>query len=135
MKIRSKALFAYLSEVGVLNGTPEQIAYAKLQYRKRYKQNWKQQKQPHKELRIELALKQFNAIKTKAEQMAIGHTTYARNIVLASIDEPTTPPDTLLVVLQAVSMAAIAIEQGKPVHAVHELVRKAEITLLQYLTM
>lgn len=48
MKIRSRPLYAYLSEASMLNGTPEQIAHAKKAYRSLYKRNWKVQKDHEK---------------------------------------------------------------------------------------
>jgi hypothetical protein len=134
MKIRSNALYQYLLEADVLNGSQEAIARAKQDYRKRYKRQWKQQAQQQKEIRFSITVKQFAAIKAKAQASALGHTTYARNVVLAAIDQAVAPNDTLLAVLQSISMAAIAIEQGKQIQSVYEMVRKAELTLLQYLT-
>jgi hypothetical protein len=133
MKIRSKALYDYLLLSNVLTGSPETIARAKQEYRRLYKRQWKHQGRQQKEIRFSVTLRQFATIKAKAQAMSIGHTTHARNIVLASIQQPITHNNTLLAVLQAVSMAAITIEQGKPIPSVYELLRNAELMLLQYL--
>ena len=135
MNMRSEALYQYLLKADVLNGSKEAIARAKQEYRKHYKRQWKQQARQQKEIRFSVTAKQFAIIKAKAQSASLGHTTYARNAVLAAIDQPVSPNDTLLAALQAVSMAATAIEQGKPARSAHELVRKAELALLQYLTI
>jgi len=134
MKTRSNALYQYLLKADVLSGPKEAIALAKQDYRKRYKRQWKQQARQQKEIRFSVTPQQFAAIVARAQASASGHTTYARSVVLAAVDLPAAPNDTLLSVLQAISMAAVAIEQGRPVHSVYELVRKAELMLLQYLT-
>ncbi|HVW95756.1 MAG TPA: hypothetical protein VHA56_07295 [Mucilaginibacter sp.] len=135
MKTRNNALHQYLLEADVLNGSKEAIAKAKRDYRKRYKRQWKQRARQQKEVRFGVTPLQLAAIKAKAQAEALPHTTYARNVVLASIDQPVAPNHALLAILQATSMAAIAIEQGKPTHLVYELVRKAELALLQYLNV
>lgn len=131
MKIRSKALYTYLSDAGVLNGTPEQISYAKHCYRKLYKKNWKLQKRPRKELRIEFTLKQYLTITAAAIAIHLRPTTYARQILLAAADTRALAisKDEVLAVLQLVSMSYNALQCGL-IHNALSYVRKAETQLL-----
>ncbi|HVW97072.1 MAG TPA: hypothetical protein VHA56_13965 [Mucilaginibacter sp.] len=132
MKIRSKTLYAYLLKSNVLHGTQDDIALAKLEYRKIYKRQWKQQKRPRKEIRIEFTLKDFQAIKTKASVAGISYTAYARNILLLSTGSQQLIPrkEVLLKVLQLISMAVIA--STKNMRLIQQLT-EAEDLLLQYL--
>jgi len=133
MKIRSRPLFDYLIEADVINGTPEQIAYAKKAYRKQYKRNWKLRKRPVKEIRFTVTLKQFTALKTKAQAADMPHTSYVRHIALSSIGQPMPETDVLLAALQSISMASIAISRNKPVADVTPLIEAAENIILKYL--
>jgi hypothetical protein len=131
MKIRSKALFIYLSEAGVLNGTPEQIANAKKCYRTLYKKNWKQQKRPRKELRIEMTLKQHAAVTAAAYTSKLKPTSYARQIILHAANAGACPisKDEVLGVLQSVSIAYNALQTGL-VQLALSYTSKAEIQLI-----
>lgn len=136
MKARSKALYTYLLEAGVLNGTPAEIDCAKCEYRKLYKKHWKQKVKPRKEIRIEFTLKQFTAIKAKAREYELRHTTYARNVILADVESQSIIPyrEKLERILQLVGIAAIAIEKNTmPLWQVAELLQEAESILLPYL--
>ncbi|WP_259071895.1 hypothetical protein HDF24_11480 [Mucilaginibacter sp. X4EP1] len=136
MKIRSKVLYDYLKEAGVLNGTPEEIAHAKQRYRKQYKKNWKQQKRPRKELRIEFTLKQFAAISRKALESELSRTAYARNTILAATGSEQFIPhkEQLLQILQLVSITAIATAKSSvPPSRLSEWLEQAETMLMQYL--
>ena len=129
-------MYTYLSETGVLNGTPEQIAYAKHQYRRQYKKQWKQTKRPRKELRIEFTLKQFTAINRKALESELSRTAYARNIILAATGSEQFIPhkEQLLQVLQLVSMASIgAIKRTHSLTDLTNLLTQAEMLLLHYI--
>lgn len=137
MKIRSKALYTYLFEAGVLNGTPEEIDHAKREYRRLYKKRWKQQKRPRKEIRIEFTLKQFQGIKMKAREFDLRHTTYGRQVILAAVEVDLSfipHREKLEQILQLVSMAAIASFKGTA--TIKELsvrLMRAETKLLNYL--
>lgn len=137
MKTRSKALYAYLLEAGVLNGTPAEIDRAKCDYRKLYKRQWKENKRPRKEIRIEFTLKQFTAIKTKARWYELRHTTYARKVILtaAESDRFVIPKrEQLEKISQLVSMAAITMKKNTMLRCqVAELLLEAETILMDYL--
>jgi len=136
MKIRSKALYAYLFEAGVLNGTPEEIDRAKCDYRKSYKRQWKQQKRPRKEIRIGFTLKQFSVIVLKAKEYDLKNTAYARNAILAAVGLKWSIPNKaqLLKILQLISMVAIALDKNiTPSWQLSEQLQQAEQELLQYL--
>jgi hypothetical protein len=136
MKTRSTALYQYLLSAGVIGGSKEDIALAKAQYRKLYKKQWKARHRPRKELRIEVTLKQLADIKVKAASANMRHTTFARSILLFSLNEPLPlfHRDTLLQVLQYISMASIHITRNNPNRVqVLRLVQQAEAALLQYL--
>jgi hypothetical protein len=134
MKTRSTALYNHLLAAGVIGGSKEDIALAKAQYRKLYKKQWKAKHRPRKEIRIEVTLKQFAEIKAKASTANMRHTTFARAILLVALNEPLPllHRDTLLQILQYVSMAAIQITRnGNRLQALR-LVREAESALLEY---
>jgi predicted DNA binding CopG/RHH family protein len=135
MKIRSKALYAYLQESSVLAGTEEDIIRAKLEYRKMYKRQWKQQRKPRKEIRIDVTLKDFHAIRAAAVAAGMPHTTYVRLLVLSSLGVQQYIPhkDVLLKVLQLISMAAIASAKSFYSLQLIEQLTQAEYILLNYL--
>ncbi|TWI96805.1 hypothetical protein JN11_03918 [Mucilaginibacter frigoritolerans] len=129
-------MYDYLKEAGVLNGTPEEIASAKHQYRTQYKKQWKQQKRPRKELRIDVTLKQFAAINRNALEADLSRTAYARNIILAATGSEKFIPhkEQLLEILQLVSMAAIAAAKNNAqLSRLSEWLEQAETMLMQYL--
>ena len=129
-------MYAYLLQVGVLHGSDEEILCAKQTYRKQYKRNWKQQKRPRKELRIEVTLKEFAVIKSLGLVNGLKPTTYARTILLASTGQSILIPykDDLLQVLQLLSMAAIASRTIIPARDLSDQLFEAERLLLQYLS-
>ena len=138
MKIRSKALYQYLLDADVLNGTKEAIAQAKREYRKQYKRHWKQTKRPRKEIRIEFTLKQYGIIKLKAYEYNLRPTTYARNVILEATGTARmiVDRDLLLQVLQLVSMATIAtVKNTLPTSHISKLMQQAEIRLLEYINI
>ena len=137
MKIRSKPLYTYLLDSGVLNGTPEEIDCAKCAYRRIYKQQWKQRKRPRNEIRIEFTLKQYATIKSKAIGYGLNPTSFSRNITLASVElTPVIPnKDILLQVLQLISMAAIASEKNISSRQLSAQLAHAEKLLLTYVTV
>lgn len=137
MKIRSKALYTYLLEADVLNGTPAEIDRAKWDYRRNYKRQWKRNKRPRKEIRIEFTLKQFQAVKLKSCEFDLRHTTFARQVILAAseYDSGFIPHrEKLEKLLQRISMASIAIEKNTMLRwEVSALLKEAETLLLNYL--
>jgi hypothetical protein len=137
MKVRSKALYQYLLASGALEGTPEAIGMAKLAYRKQYKKLWRQNKRPRKELRIGVTLKQFQGIKMRAREYNLSHTSYARQVLLASVEADgyfIPYRDKLEKVLQLVSMAAIAATRQTIVtNDLSDWLSQAETELLHYL--
>lgn len=136
MKSRSKPLYEYLSNLGVLNASEEEILQAKRQYRKEYKRLWKKQRQLHKELRIQLSLRQINEIKIKAYEFSLKPTTYARSVILSAVGDKTiiANRDCLLEILQILSMCAIAVTKNSiPYWVLSDQLGKAEQLLLDYL--
>jgi predicted DNA binding CopG/RHH family protein len=136
MKTRSTALYNYLLASGVVGGSKEDIALAKAQYRKLYKKQWKALHRPRKEIRIEVTLKQLAAIKAKAATAGMRHTPFVRAILLVALNEPLPllHRDTLLQILQYVSMAAIQIARNGNRAQALRLVREAETALLSYVS-
>jgi len=138
MKIRSKALYQYLLKSGLKHGTEEDIAEAKLEYRRIYKKQWKQTKRPRKEIRIEVTLRQLAAVKIKAAELGLPHTTYARKVILSAVESKQDIPNVakLRQVLQIISMTAIASAKNTiPMQYLSEQLTKAENMLLQYIKM
>jgi len=133
MKTRSRAIYDYLRDANVLHGNKDAIYQAKLEYRKRYKRDWKKRARPIKEIRFTVTLKEFERIKAKAIEAGIRHTTYARAVALESIGCPQLNRDALLQALQLVSMASIAVEQGRPSQEALVLLRESEELLITYL--
>src|ERR1700753_3580015 len=134
MNIRSKALYDYLLRVGALTGTPEALARAKQDYRKAYKRSWQQLQRPHKEIRITVTLNQFAAVKTQAIALHLPIATYARNTMLASSGAyPIIPLDTMLRLLQIISMAVNAISQDDSLTFTYSQLVEAEQTLVNYI--
>jgi hypothetical protein len=135
MKVHSKALYEYLLKSGVLHGTDEDIALAKLEYRKIYKRQWKQRTRPRKEIRIEVTQKDFQTIKTKALELGVSHTGYARGVLLSSIGLKQLIPhkQILLKVLQLISMAVIGSTKNTQSWRQWEQMGEAERLLLLYL--
>ena len=135
MKIRSKPLYQFLLLANVLNGSNESIALAKKAYRKEYKKGWRRKARPQKEVRFNITIRQFQALKAKAWHLGLRHTTYVKSLALASIDQPCVFDDKPLEILQLVSMAIIALSNGANVAKANDLLEKAEISLLKYLNM
>lgn len=135
MKTRSRAFYNYLSEAGMLNGTPEQIAIARREYRKRYKKTWRQGRNTTKEIRIEFTPEQFAAIQLHAATSHLAHTTLARNAILRAIgvERDVKKSPQLLTALQLVSMMINAALQEQRRES--ETLRQVETLLLQYLNV
>jgi hypothetical protein len=78
-----------------------------------------------------VTIKQFVSIRAKAQSMTMRHTTYAKAVALASINEPTVLDGRLLKVLQLVSMAAIAAAKGsKSIQEIATMLEEAEQLML-----
>ena len=136
MKIRSRAIYQYLLNANVLNGTEEAIAEAKREYRKQYKRQWKQAKRPRKEIRIEFTIKEYGTIKLKATEYDQRPTTYARSVILSATEQQhhIVGRDTLLLILQLVSRAAIGTTKNMmTLREIAELLLQAETLLIRYL--
>lgn len=136
MKIRSKALYEYLVQENALHGTPEQLALAKIEWRKLYKKRWKQQQRPRKEIRFEITLKQYQAIKTTALAYGVPPTTHCKAIIISSVEKTPAIPhrEVLLHVLQLLGMAINTLQKDGNTHKATELLTRAEHRLLTYLT-
>jgi len=136
MKTRSKALFTYLQQTGVLGGTPEAIALVKKQYRALYKKQWKKQQQSWKEVRISFTIEQYQMITFAAAQCAQKTTVYARTIILSTVENRPfiAERETLLQVLQLLSLAINAAQRNdSSIHKITQLLAHAEQLLLTYL--
>lgn len=140
MNIRSTSLYEYLLSSGALDGTPEDIARAKREYRKKYKREWKKNKQlPHRELRPSFSLKDYEALKVRAGEMGYENpTAYIKQLILASLEQKSIVPhrEQLEQILQYVSMALNAVikaEYTLDKRYVQVLLSEAEIKLSTYL--
>jgi hypothetical protein len=80
-------LLAYLEAKGVLtNGTPDDIAAAKREYRKLYQQEYKRSYLTgHSEVRFTLASSITQSIDAAAHQIGIDRSTYAKEATLARL--------------------------------------------------
>lgn len=107
-KPKSKKLLEYLNRVGVLNGTPQEIELAKIEYRKQYQRNWKQTKSPViKDLRITLSLREYKDLKVYLYDSKITPTAYSKQIILKSINGKKIIPNhgELQIIYQKIGMA------------------------------
>ncbi len=93
-KPKSKALYEFLLNAGVLNGTPEEIALAKVAYRKAYLLNWKEKKAPLiKEIRIVCSLKEYKDVKVFSHNLGKSPTAFTKSFVLSFIKQQTMLPN------------------------------------------
>ena len=135
-KVRSKALWKFLLEKGVLEGTEEEIQQAKREYRKQYKREWKLRRLKQKEIRPSFTIKEYQAIQQVAEKAGLKPTGLARQLLLAHSEGNTFIPnrDILLQVLQNISIVAIHLVKQFPKEDDYTLlIEKAEQLLLTYL--
>lgn len=113
MKIRSTPLYEYLLACGALNGTTEDIAIAKREYRRKYKRNWKKNKKlPHKELRPYVSLKEYERLKqVSADAGYANPTAFLKQLILSSIEgTPVVPQkEKLMLALQYIGMALTGV--------------------------
>lgn len=134
---KSKKLLEYLNKVGVLNGTPEEIELAKIEYRKEYQKTWKQTKSPIiKDLRITLSLREYKDLKVFVYELKLTPTAYSKQIILQSITGKKIIPNRseLELIYQKIGMA---INQNLKDHSNIKLVEtliKIEEDLHNYLT-
>jgi hypothetical protein len=119
MKARSPKLAQYLEETGALDGTPEDIARAKIEYRKQYKAAHKKRGAgKHRELRPQFSFAEYGTIKHKAEALGLAPTAYVKAVALKYDTGVLPEREALLRVFQTLSMAAILLERdGHPTAA------------------
>ena len=135
-KVRSKALWKFLFEKGVIpNGTEEEITAAKKEYRCIYKREWKQRRLKQKEIRPSFTLKEYQAIQQVATKAGLKPTGLARQLLLSRSEGNAFIPnrDILLQVLQNISIVAIHLVKQCPKEDYTKLIEKAEQLLLNYL--
>ena len=90
-RIRSKALYEFLFQKGVLGCSDSVINEFKREFRKEYKRKWKRQakSKPQKELRPVFTIKQHEALFQKAKLNGYTPTGYLKELALASLDGKT----------------------------------------------
>lgn len=137
MKIRSKALWQFISDTGALNGSEEDIAKAKAEYRKIYKRNWKRNRQiPQREMRPCFTLKEYREIWLKANEAGMNPTSFFKEQVLCILTNTISKKDRemLLQVLQCISVCSIGLEKSNiDLTELQFNISKAEELLIQYL--
>lgn len=107
VKIRSEKLWQYLSNAGVLNGSKEEISKAKMDYRRKYKWEWSQnRKSLEREIRPFFSIKEYMDIKVKAFEVGLHPTQYLKELALVAIATKQIAPnkDILKKVLQKITM-------------------------------
>jgi len=135
-KPKSKKLLEYLQNTGVLNGSSEEIALAKIEYRKQYLRNWKNAKTPLiKEMRIMFSLREYKDIKVFLYDLNLKPTTYAKQLILKSLTDQKVVPnlEKLEGIYQKIGMA---INQNLKDHSnlkFIESIIKIEEELFEYL--
>lgn len=133
-KIRSKNLWQYLYNSGVLNGTLEDITNAKREYLRLYKKQWKLNRIPKKEMRPAFTLQEYQTIKLKAHEACLHPTVYVKQTVIARLTGKLNVADkeTLLLALQQLSIAITASKNILPKYSLQQLLF-AEKLLLEYI--
>jgi hypothetical protein len=123
----------YLSDTGALSGTSEDIAVAKLAYRREYKRRWKHDRliKPI-ELRPGFTTKQYKELQIRAHEFGLTPTGYIKQLAVSSIENQAIIPykPTLLKVLQQISMSVTTLPKG---FSEHTQLSEAETLLLNYL--
>lgn len=128
MTVRSKRLWQYLSDCNLLNASEEEIALAKVKYRRLYKTEWKQNRtKPEKEIRPIFSLREYMDLKVKASDMGMNPTKYLKSLALSSVKSETLAPnkEALKRVMQLLTIAVTTNNT--------ELIHDAEQILLNYI--
>ncbi len=135
-RIRSKKLYEYLLNKGVLNGTPEEIELAKQAYRKSYRNAWMKGKAMlTKEVRIMYTLKEYRDLKVYAKAIGTSPTALCKTLTRSVIQNKHIIPqkEQLQELLQGISMTLnIAFKQGADLKLLEEL-QIIETKLMDYL--
>ena len=136
MKKQNRMLH-YLSEMGVLGSSEEEIRSAKIEWRRKYKREWKSKNKKSKELRPCFTPQQFEEIGIRAKLYSLNPTAYARDLILSAQEHSDLIPrkDELLYILQSVSMAEIALTKDRNRVEAQALLLQAEELLLKYLNI
>ncbi len=136
-RIRSKNLWQYLCDAGLLTASEEDISKAKAEYRREYKKKWKQNRQmPIKDVRLSFTLKQYQGLKNKAGAMNTTPTVLSRDLVLAFIHSNQLVPDKdhVHIILQHLCMGSIALLQERHIDpSIIDHIQTAENLLTEYL--
>jgi hypothetical protein len=133
--MRSKALWQYLEDRGILNGSAEDIAQAKAEYRKEYKRAWKTTNtRKNKFILIKLNKGQYSELCKRARLYNQNPTKYASEVILTAQENRNHIPHrpALLTILQEVGIAITYNKSGNK-NEVDELLLQAEKKLLEYL--
>lgn len=144
MKIRSKNLFLFLQQQGLLDKSPAEIEAGKRLYRKIYRQNWRKANAGKiKEIRPGFSAAEYDKICLRADLHGMSVAEYTRQLLLDHIGEGKLipEPDTLRRILQLISMATISLERYRdipqfPAHLKDQLwvqISQAEQLFIKYL--
>jgi len=131
----NKNLINYLSEMGVLGGSSEEIRVAKIEWRRMYKREWKRNRKRNKQLRPDFTHQEFEEIRLRAKLYGLPMTTYARELIISAQTEVDIIPcrEQLMYILQSISMCEIALSKDRNSTEAHPLLLQAEEMLLHYL--
>jgi hypothetical protein len=116
MGARSKALWQYLTEAGVLSEGEDAIEQAKQKYRKEYKRKWKANRIIKKhDVRLTFTPKEYKELKIRATQMGYRPATCAMKMVQASITGKEMIPhkDMLLQAFQCVGISTTMLAKNR----------------------
>ena len=133
----NKNLINYLSEIGALGGSEEEITAGKIAWRRKYKRDWRSKNKKRKELRPGFTPQQFEEIGIRAKLYGLNPTSYVRELILSAQEYIDLIPcrDQLLYILQSISMAEIALAKNNNTIEAKALLQQAEETLLSYLNI
>lgn len=140
IKIRSQALWDYLSRSGVLaTGDDEAIRAAKKEWRRLQKKLWKRKNdEVVRELRPRFTVEEMVRLKSHAKRFGLTPTIYLKKTALSAIEGNDILPDKsrLYSVLQGISMAINKTEHFQTnvsIQSARELLLRSESLLTNYL--
>ena len=138
-KIRSKVLYAYLKEQGVLKGSKRDILIAKRNYRRLYKNNHaRQARRSKREIRFQISKQEFQQTQALCDaKYKVTPTGLAKQLLLSRVSTGAFIPDSsrLLAVLKQLGIAINQLNTDKTDFYIIDKLLQAEKDLLEYINM
>lgn len=137
MKIRSKTLFDFLEQEGALGKSVEEVAQAKILYRKQYMSDYhKRRRRELKSIRFYLTKRQITKLKATAEKEGLPPTTLVKSLTLERLNQTeTVSSKELQPVAKDLGLAINRLTQTKIDKDILKLLVQTEQTLLSMLNL